>query len=381
MYPQTEIRHPGRHPRRWLPALLACLAFAIGAAPSQAPAATFDAEGRGFGHGVGMSQWGAFGFASEGYNHRQILKRYYKGTRVEKLGGRKMKVLLSVRTKEVRFTRAKQACGVDLDSGKTYVASMDRKGKVVRLERPDGERLTRCGRRLAAKSSKRISIDGEGTFRGRLVARPTDGGLLVINNVALESYLRGVVPREVPAGWPVEALKAQAVAARTYALTTSVNGDGFNAYADTRSQVYGGVAAEQPTTNKAIRQTRARAVTYEGDAVTTFFFSSSGGRTESSQFGFSGGSGFPYLRSVRDPFDKASPDHRWKVSFSRAEIESLLSGRFGGKLKKIEPVKTGDSPRIVEAKIVGSKGSSRISGSDLRAVLGLKSTWVRFSKG
>src|SRR4029453_7120150 len=90
----------------------------------------------------------------------------------------------------------------------------------------------------------------------------------------------GVVARESPSSWPLEALKAQAVTARTYAITTSKAGTGFDQYADTRSQVYGGVAAESIATNAAVAATGGQVVTYDGAPVVTYFFSTSGGRTE-----------------------------------------------------------------------------------------------------
>src|SRR3954449_12137242 len=105
-------------------------------------------------------------------------------------------------------------------------------------------------------------------------------GLMAVNTVDLDGYVKGVVPGEVPASWPAEALKAQAVAARTYAMTTDAGGTTFDQYADTRSQVYRGVAAETPSTDAAVAQTKGQVVTYGGQPVTTYFFSTSGGETE-----------------------------------------------------------------------------------------------------
>ena len=114
----------------------------------------------------------------------------------------------------------------------------------------------------------------------RSSSAPGAFGLSTINVVGLDDYVRGVVSRESPASWPLEALKAQAVAARTYAITTSKGGDGFDQYADTRSQVYGGVGAETASTDQAVAETAGQVVTYEGAPVVTYFFSTSGGRTE-----------------------------------------------------------------------------------------------------
>ncbi len=106
------------------------------------------------------------------------------------------------------------------------------------------------------------------------------GGVQTVNAVDLEDYVRGVISWEMPSGWAPEALKVQAVAARTYAITTSVGGAGFDLYADTRSQMYGGVAAETPSTDAAVAATRGQVVTYNGAPVITYFSASSGGHTE-----------------------------------------------------------------------------------------------------
>ncbi len=123
----------------------------------------------------------------------------------------------------------------------------------------------------------------------------------------LEDYLRGVVPAESPAVWPAAALQAQAIAARTYAITTNVGGNGFTQYPDTRSQMYRGVIAEKPTSDDAVKATRGQIVTYAGKPVVTYFFSTSGGQTENVENAFRGAKPQPWLKSVDDPFDDVSP--------------------------------------------------------------------------
>jgi len=88
----------------------------------------------------------------------------------------------------------------------------------------------------------------------------------------------------------------------------------------------------------------------------------------------------PYLKSVRDPYDGISPDHSWTVRYSQSQISSRLGGLFSGRLRKVKVLKRGDSPRIVRARVVGSRGSSKVTGPTLQARLGLKSTWARFHK-
>ena len=145
-------------------------------------------------------------------------------------------------------------------------------------------------------------------YRGQVQVNVGSARLQVVNNVGLEPYLYGVV--QVPNDWPAEALKAQAVVARSYALAVRKTG-AFDLYADTRSQVYGGIAAEKPTTNDAVDQTAGQVLMYDGKVATTFFFSTSGGRTANVQDAWRGGVPTPYLVSVADPYDGASPHHTW----------------------------------------------------------------------
>ena len=167
--------------------------------------------------------------------------------------------------------------------------------------------------------------------------------------------MKGVVPNEMPSSWPQAALRAQAVAARSYALATS-GGGAFDVYDDTRSQVYGGKDSETSAhqqgrqahrrPGRAPRQARWRRPTSSRPRA--------GGRRASST-----ASPAPtrsrYLKSVRDPYDGASPYHTWKVRYSQSEMESRLSGLFSGRLRKIKVLKRGDSPRIVRARVVGSQ--------------------------
>jgi stage II sporulation protein D len=190
-----------------------------------------------------------------------------------------------------------------------------------------------------------------------------------------------VIPLESPASWPLEALKAQAVAARTYALTTSKGGAGFDHYADTRSQVYGGAGAEQPSTNEAADATAGQLVTYGGEPVPTYFFSTSGGRTEDVENTTLGDAPKPWLKSVVDKYDSVSPKHRWgpiRMRYRTAgrKLRGLVKGRFKG----IKVVQRGSSPRIVAADVIGSRGRTRVDGATIRARLGLFDSWVYFSR-
>ena len=186
------------------------------------------------------------------------------------------------------------------------------------------------------------------------------------------------MPAESPASWPAEALKAQAITARTYAITTAKSDD-FDHYADTRSQVYKGVGIETASTNKAIADTRGQIVTYQGQPVVTYFFSTSGGRTESVENTNLGDEPKPWLKSVEDPYDDVSPRHRWTLKPSKASVAKKLGGLVKGSFKGIRVTKRGESPRIMTAEVVGSRGVTQTDGPTLRARLGLFDTWASFT--
>jgi stage II sporulation protein D len=201
----------------------------------------------------------------------------------------------------------------------------------------------------------------------------------VINAVPLDQYVQGVVALESPSTWPLEALKAQAVAARTYAITATKGGAGFEHYADTRSQVYGGAGAETPATNQAVAETAGQVVTYQGVPVVTYFFSTSGGRTEDVQNAF-GGPPQPWLKSVDDPYDDTSPRHRWgPIRMGPAAAQSRLGGLVKGRFRGIKVLRRGSSPRVVAAEVIGTRGRTRVTGSTLRARFGLYDTWAYFT--
>ena len=223
-------------------------------------------------------------------------------------------------------------------------------------------------------------MDG-GTYRGVLELRPSAaGGLLAVNAVGLDSYLQGVVPGEVPATWPPAALRAQAVAARSYALATDRGGELFDQYPDTRSQVYRGVVGERSSTSAAVQATAGEVLRHKGVVAATFFFSTSGGRTENVENSFRGAAPRPYLVSVEDPFDGASPRHRWRLSFTQRQMQSRLRGLVKGRFRRVRVVRRGASPRIVDALVMGSRGSTPVPGSLLRSKLGLPDTWAYFAR-
>jgi SpoIID/LytB domain protein len=290
--------------RRRLAPLLAALAIlpacaGTAAASTAAPAstATLVISGGGFGHGVGMSQEGALGYAEHGFSYTAILAHYYTGTSI-------------------------------------------------------------------------------GTAPAHAQVRVMMGGK--VHKVALETYVRGVVSAEVSSSWPLAALEAQAVASRTYALTAHAGGSKFDVYADTRSQVYRGVAAQTPQTDAAVAATAGQIVTYAGRPAITYFFASSGGRTENVENAFPGSEPQPWLRGVVDQYERGD-QHTWKTALPFASAAAKLRGFVRGSFKGIEVLKRGYSPRIVSAYVLGSGGRTAISGNELASRLGLYSTWAYFS--
>jgi SpoIID/LytB domain protein len=336
--------------------------------------------GHGFGHGVGMSQYGAYGYARHGKGYAFILRHYYSGTTIGRLSGpRIVRVLLDVSGGDVGFSGATSACGKSLDASRSYAAH--RIARSVQLRSSGGKALANCGHELRAAGAGQIAIAGS-AYRGALEVLPTDEdsrSLNAVDALPVDQYVKGVIPNESPPSWPQAELRSQAVAARSFALTGGVGGNGFDLYDDTRSQVYEGMSSETTATDEAAEATRGEVVMYGGRIAETYFSACSGGHTESVQNVFSG-SPVPYLVGVPDPYDGACPLHTWKLEFSGPEISSRLGAYLDGRLKQVVITKRGVSPRIVEAKLIGTGGSTTVRGEQLEVALGGYSTWMGFQK-
>ena len=338
-------------------------------------------HGHGFGHGVGVSQYGAYGYAKHGKGYRFILAHYYTGTTIGEVSGpRVVRVLLEVAPGDVGFSGATSACGMALDPSRSYQARRD--GKRVKLRSSAGVPLADCGGKLRAAGNGRVSIAGLGTYRGALEVLPTAsdvGSLNVVNALALEQYVKGVIPNESPPSWPQAELRAQAVESRSFALSAGVSGNGFDLYSDTRSQVYKGLESETAATNEAAAATRGQVVMYGGKVAETFFSACSGGHTESVQNVFFGPP-VPYLVGVSDPYDYYCPLHNWTLRFSGPEISAKLGAYLDGRLKKVVVTQRGVSPRIIWARLYGTGGVTKVRGDQLESALGAYSTWMTFEK-
>jgi stage II sporulation protein D len=371
---------PRRHPIPLVLALLAALVCAGGALAANARAQVdWVVHGHGFGHGVGMSAYGAYGYALHGKGYKFILGHYYPGTSLGTLEGAQIvRVLLETSAGDVTFSEATGACGVKLEP--THIYEAHRFGNSVVLRTSGGKPLKRCGGTLrAAGGAGVINIGGLGRYRGALETVPAGGsGLNVVNALAVDQYVKGVIPNESPPSWPPAELKAQAVASRSFALTGGVGGDGFDLYDDTRSQVYKGLESEYTTSDEAEEQTAGQVLMYEGQIAEALFSACSGGKTESMENVF--GTAVPYLVGVPDPYDEACPLDEWTLNLSGPEISEKLSGLLDGRLEKVAITKTGYSPRIIEAKLFGTGGVTTVSGEQLEVALGAYSTWMTFQK-
>ena len=232
--------------------LVALAAGAAWAHPAQSEAmsgeAVFVVSGRGWGHGVGMSQYGAYGMANAGHTHEEILAHYYSGTELGQAPTKQVRVLLAEARPAVTISSRKPFTALDA-RGETYKLAP---GAIVlrsklKLSTKDGP--VKAASPLLIRPGKDTPLAFDGVqYRGSFELAVQGNFIRVVNVVPLDSYLSGVVANEMPYTWPSEALKAQAVAARSYALANVVKGKPFDLYSDVRSQVYRGVAGEKPQT-------------------------------------------------------------------------------------------------------------------------------------
>jgi stage II sporulation protein D len=346
-----------------------------GQQPAPVGSATFVITGHGWGHGVGLSQYGAYGYAQKGVGYEKIVLHYFTGTELGQAPVSRVRVLLTSGTATLKIGstqdfRVRDATGTvhDVLAG-TYTLTPPLKLKV------DGQDKATAlpGPLLFQPGAAALSLKHR--YRGSIQVDVNGGKLRAINMVGLEQYLYGVVPSEMPFKWSPEALKAQAVVARSYALATRRTG-AFDLYPDTRSQVYLGIEHEKPSTNAAVDATAGQVVLYQGQVAKTYFFSTSGGRTASAEDVW--GEPVPYLVSVPDPYDSISPYHDWgPFAFTSAKLAKLLKMK-GQQIVDLQ-ADLNSSGRIKSLNVVGTKSTVAMDGAMLRKRLGLRSTW--FSVG
>jgi SpoIID/LytB domain protein len=357
---------------------LLCAVVAAGASTARAGTALV-VTGHGWGHGVGMSQWGAYGYALHGWKYRRILRHYYPGTTLGHLKEPRVRVLLA---QSVKVATIGCATPLRVTDGKRLTRTLrpGTYGIGPRLVLP--VRRSGTGRsfgRFAVFSCARspLSLDGR-SYHGTLSVRSIAGRLWVVNGLRLDTYVRGVVPSESPSRWPLAELEAQAVAARSYAVAELRPDAPYDLLPDTRDQVYGGIAAEAPRSDKAVYATRGEVLMWNGRVARTYYSSSSGGRTEAVQDAWPSASPVPYLRSVSDPYDVYSPHHTWgPFEFSASQLAARL--HLGSAVQSVR-VQRGRSWRVGSVFLRLASGSTvSRSGEQVERALGLRSTW--FSVG
>ncbi|MFN2544842.1 MAG: SpoIID/LytB domain-containing protein [Actinomycetota bacterium] len=396
-------------------AFAATLAVAPAASGQAEPTFTF--YGSGFGHGIGMSQWGAYGLAQQGWTHERILTHYYTGTTLGKAGHEPARIRVGLVDGAQSVHLAARGGPVTLHadapngstvatipSGSTYQMKTGTGGYVV----VDGS-----GKQVAATTASSTLYatyqEANGMLRSAEAGHTYNRGVIEFNDAAScsgcapelrmiavltpQQYLYGL--GEVPSSWPMEAMEAQADAARTYAeyligaLGQARAGCNCGVYDDTRNQVYAGWDHEGENGGEqwvqAVNATAGEVVLYQGKLIDAQYTSSSGGFTENNENVW-GGTPIPYLRGVCDPGDytSANPAATWKVSLAASAVTTKLRPYTGniGTVTGFGSVQRGVSGRIRTAKVTGTGGSKTVAGSTLRSALGLMDDriWINTNK-
>ncbi|WP_375002784.1 SpoIID/LytB domain-containing protein [Aeromicrobium sp. CTD01-1L150] len=355
-------------------------------------------KGHGYGHGIGMSQWGAHGGAQKGVLASRILAKYYPGT---SLASRSRYIRVRVTADNDGSTAVRARSGLRfLQGSRSITLPTTVSGRTVSHWRIEPYASNKRQSTLRYKSGstwrtyKSLVWHGSAdfaaptmqlvlpggktvTYRHKLrAARPHSTATLrhTVNVVHLNDYTQGVVAREMPASWPTQALRAQAIAARTYGLQSITPSAWYDICDTTSCQVYGGVSAEHANTNAAVASTSNRVLMHDGKPAVTQYSSSSGGFTNQGSR--------PYLKAVSDPWDNhsANQNHSWSQAVNKSTIQSKYPSI--GTLKTLKVTKRNGhgsmGGRVSSLQLVGSKRTVTISGTDARWAFGLKSDWFGF---
>jgi stage II sporulation protein D len=389
-------RRRARRARQGLAGALAALGLLLGLAALARPepasaystATQFTITGRGYGHGIGMSQWGAYGYAKYGgFSYKQILAHYYTNTALGRVPNDVIRVRLRGGLSSVKLTCAssyraavtgsvfKIPAGVTATV--TYVNSRYKVSAGGR-SKSFGSPVTFTPDAGSLKVLTASDLGRTGRYRGVIRVARYDGALMIVNKLPMESYLRGVLPIEVSYTWPAESLKAQACAARSYAQRSRDPDLAFDVYCSVRDQAYGGRDVEHSETNAAIKATAGEVPTYNGTPIVAYFFSTSGGETENIEYAWNT-TAVPYLKGVKDEYESQTPASykSWgPIRRAGSTVDRSLGSLVQGTLRAVYVVKRGVSPRIVRAAVIGSKGTTFVHGASLRVYLGLKSSWA-----
>jgi stage II sporulation protein D len=373
-------------PRAFLPLVaLVGILLAFASSASAGTSRTFVLRGHGWGHAIGMGQWGAYGYAlNHGWSYSKILNHYYPGTSVGHVATtRRVRVLLtSGRTSFTLGSASPITVGGQTFPAGTYTVRRNAAHTRIRFA---GKSFTSPA---TFRSSSTLRVD-RSPFRGTIQVY-LSGRLSVVNSLRVDDYVRGVIANEMPWSWHQEALRAQAVAARSYGLAVGGHcGNGvIGANVLCRSvsdQVYNGVASEKPSTNASVTATAREVRRFGGELAVTYFSSSSGGLTASVADEW-GDTTKPYLASVVDEGDAISIHHNWGPGDPEVDCVgttpdcvwrgSSLARRLGlGALNDLRVVSRNGSRRVARADADTGSSTRSYTGAELRTKLGLRSTW------
>lgn len=344
--------------------------------------------GDGSGHGRGMSQYGAYSAARTGVKYREILKTYYPRTRFKQARGSIEVAIFGDDDRDLVVQHHDRLTVRSLASGRSWPA--DARGATKWRVKPNASganvvsffndqwrswKTIRGAVQLAAggRPLTLLTPDGKVRYRGALRSAVDDfGDRVTVNVLPVEQYLRGVVPSEMRAAtWPQHALRAQAVASRTYAVWRRAHAlDRAYDICDTAlCQVYGGATAEYPTSDKAVRATAREIVTFRGAPAFAEYSASNGGHTVSG--------GRPYLPAMPDPYEGTSKDYYgWKVTVTSAQMEAEYN--YGDLASIAIEERDGLGPRggrVLQVRVTAGSGfTDTITGEDFRQDWGLPST-------
>lgn len=348
--------------------------------------------GSGYGHGVGLSQWGAYGRAKAGQGYARIVKAYYRGVSLQKFSTNPtVRVLLGSKSlggsHDVAVHSGSKARLRNLATGGTVALGSG----VYRVEYLSDKKLYRVTNISTGKSvgsfTGPVAFEpvsggplgyGGKNYRGTFKAQVSGSSFLMVNGLRLENYIRGVVPNEMYTSWPQAALRSQAIASRSYARSARRSGPYDLTLGD---EAYGGASSETAATNNAVAATARVAAVYDGKAITAFYSASAGGYTEDSAYVFSAS---PYLKAVKDvdgsghTFESRvnSPWTHWSGA-----LDSNGSSELGiGSITGASVLDRSPSGRATKVAVTGTNGKTTISG-EYNVRSHLESTGLRRADG
>jgi peptidoglycan hydrolase-like amidase len=331
--------------------------------PPAAPPGSVRFCGHGWGHGVGLGQWGAKGMALAGLNYRFIDQHFYSGATWASLDTANTPIHVAVLWGNATYHVVPSGPAQLIAGGRVTGLAP---GQTVSLAPSGGLQKV-----VPTSTSTRMTVYGPSgryhAYRGTIVAQPSGGLLYIINVLPIEDYLRGL--GEVPSSWPLEAIKAQIVAARCYALTHMGSTSLYDVDDTTQFQVYRGIDSESGSQNAAVDQTAGQVLMYGGRVIEAFFSASDGGHTANVSDVFGGSlATYPYLRGVVDPWDIVAPRHTWYTAvYSYAALEPVYFSSADvatyGHLKGFDLRDRDASDRLNTVGLIGSRGIKRIGVS------------------